>query len=69
MAVPRRGDQQGMNFFLETARLQGELVHVPHLRRSRYQFEDFGRNQVIVQDDLGSAKHAHRLGVQEIGVP
>src|SRR5258708_24373177 len=68
MSIMRRRDEQGINFFLETARLRAQLVDVAHLRRSGDQFEDFRRNMVVMQDDLGSAKHAHRRAAQEIGI-
>jgi len=68
MSITRRGDEQGMDFFLETARLQAKLVHTAHLRRSGDKFKDFRRNRVIVQDDFGGTQHTHCPGGQQIGV-
>ena len=68
MAFPRCGDEQGMNFFLEPARLHAEFADIAHLRGGGNQVEDLWRNQVVVQYDLGGTKYVHRFDGQEIGI-
>src|SRR5260370_30635079 len=68
LSIMRCGDEQGMNSFLKTARLCAELVDAAHLRRRGDQFEDFRRDLVVMQDDLGGAKHAHCLTAQKIRI-
>src|SRR5205807_9340846 len=40
VTIPGGGDEQGMNFFLETVCLQAKLVHIAHLRRGGHKFKD-----------------------------
>src|SRR5207245_4982522 len=56
MPVPRRGDEQGLNFFLKAARLQAKLVHIAHLRLGGSKFEDFARKRVSVHAVISSAE-------------
>src|SRR5713226_6990221 len=57
-----------MNFFLWDSGFARWFAHVADLSRSGDQIENSRADLAVVQNNLGSTKHAHRFDSKEIGI-
>ncbi len=64
----RQCDHQEMDLFLADFLFSAALAHVVNPGGRWNEFEDFGRDQVVVQNGFGSSQHAKSLQRQQLGI-